>query len=220
MYTSRWYSYSASCIFPFVFDGKSYSSCTRDGAIDEQLWCATTANYDRDGRWKNCSFHGEYVSPVIYKGAPLPLFQSIYFLIGKCEMEYGGNSGGDSCTFPFIYKNRTFYTCTEEEKSGFWCATTRNYDKDLKWSYCADINASPKGPCVFPFIYNLTSYSSCTTDGISNMRPWCSLTENYDADLQWTYCEPSGRRNMREHGISWAVRGSVPCRTMFITAEC
>uniref|UniRef100_A0A8D2J2Z5 Fibronectin type-II domain-containing protein n=1 Tax=Varanus komodoensis TaxID=61221 RepID=A0A8D2J2Z5_VARKO len=117
-----------------------------------------------------------------------------------------------SCIFPFVFDGKSYSSCTRDGKSGFWCATTRNYDKDLKWSYC--------GPCVFPFIYNLTSYSSCTTDGISNMRPWCSLTENYDADLQWTYCEPSGRRNMREHGISWAVRGSVPCRTMFITAEC
>uniref|UniRef100_A0A8D0E5V7 Fibronectin type-II domain-containing protein n=1 Tax=Salvator merianae TaxID=96440 RepID=A0A8D0E5V7_SALMN len=56
---------------------------------------------------------------------------------------------------------------------------------------CAGLDANPKGPCVFPFIYNLTSYSSCTTDGISNKKPWCSLTDNYDADLQWTYCEPS-----------------------------
>lgn len=52
--------------------------------------------------------------------------------------EHGGNSGGKSCVFPFVYKNQTFYTCTKEEKGRFWCATTRNYDKDLEWSYCAD----------------------------------------------------------------------------------
>ncbi|XP_053119943.1 uncharacterized protein LOC128330723 [Hemicordylus capensis] len=153
------------CNFPFFFDGKSYTSCTKDGAIDEQLWCATTANYDKHGRWRSCSLQ-----------------------------EYGGNSGGNACIFPFIYKNRTFYTCTNEERGRFWCATVRNYDWDPKWSYCADtrLNADPKGPCVFPFLYNRTSYSSCTTDGISNKKPWCSLTSNYDVDLQWTYCEPSG----------------------------
>uniref|UniRef100_A0A8D0E4J9 Fibronectin type-II domain-containing protein n=1 Tax=Salvator merianae TaxID=96440 RepID=A0A8D0E4J9_SALMN len=54
--------------------------------------------------------------------------------------EYGGNSGGKPCIFPFVYKNRTYYTCTEEERESFWCATTRNYDQDLEWSYCADIS--------------------------------------------------------------------------------
>ncbi|XP_013913322.1 PREDICTED: uncharacterized protein LOC106542189 isoform X2 [Thamnophis sirtalis] len=156
---------SSSCVFPFVFNGRSYSSCTRDGAIDEQLWCSTTYNYDTDGRWKHCILQ-----------------------------EHGGNSGGKSCVFPFVYKNQTFYTCTKVEKGRFWCATTRNYDKDLEWSYCADtrLDANPKGPCVFPFIFNHTSYSSCTTDGISNKKPWCSLTKNYDIDFQWTYCESSG----------------------------
>uniref|UniRef100_A0A670ZK46 Fibronectin type-II domain-containing protein n=1 Tax=Pseudonaja textilis TaxID=8673 RepID=A0A670ZK46_PSETE len=122
------------------------------------------------------------------------------FVISFCFINFttkttfhGGNSGGKSCVFPFVYKNQTFYTCTKEEKGRFWCATTRNYDKDLEWSYCADTNANPKGPCVFPFIFNHTSYSSCTTDGISNKKPWCSLTKNYDIDFQWTYCEPSGR---------------------------
>ncbi|XP_060549625.1 uncharacterized protein LOC117668957 isoform X2 [Pantherophis guttatus] len=155
---------SSSCVFPFIFNRRPYSSCTRDGAIDEQLWCSTTSNYDTDGRWKHCILQ-----------------------------EHGGNSGGKSCVFPFVYKNQTFYTCTKEEKGRFWCATTRNYDKDLEWSYCADtrLDANPKGPCVFPFIFNHTSYSSCTTDGISNKKPWCSLTKNYDIDFQWAYCEPS-----------------------------
>nr|XP_056720577.1 uncharacterized protein LOC130490792 [Euleptes europaea] len=158
---------TSACVFPFVFDGRRYSSCTMDGMMDEKLWCATTGNYDKDNKWKHCSLE-----------------------------EYGGNSNGKPCIFPFVYKNRVFFTCTDESKAKgrFWCSTTINFDLEPQWSYCADIrlDANPKGPCVFPFRYNGTSYSSCTTDGIPNKKPWCSLTSNYDEDLKWTYCEPSG----------------------------
>ena len=43
---------AAVCHFNFVFDGKSYSRCTTDGHTKE--WCATTENYDRDGKWGLC----------------------------------------------------------------------------------------------------------------------------------------------------------------------
>ncbi|XP_077169656.1 uncharacterized protein LOC143825514 [Paroedura picta] len=166
---------NANCVFPFIFDGKRYSSCTTDGTIDEQLWCATTGNFNRDSKWKHCSLE-----------------------------EYGGNSNGKPCIFPFVYKNRIFYTCTDEGQTNgrFWCSTTSNFDLEPQWSYCADtrLDANPKGPCVFPFLYNGTSYTSCTTDGISNKKFWCSLTSNYDVDLKWTYCEPSGRSKV-ETGI-------------------
>uniref|UniRef100_A0ACB8EUU1 Uncharacterized protein n=1 Tax=Sphaerodactylus townsendi TaxID=933632 RepID=A0ACB8EUU1_9SAUR len=160
-----------ACVFPFVFDGRRYSSCTKDGTVEEKLWCATTNNYDKDSKWKHCSLE-----------------------------EYGGNSNGKPCFFPFVYKNQTFYTCTDEGKAKgrFWCSTTSNFDLEPRWSFCADIrlDANPKGPCVFPFLYNGTSYSSCTSDGISNKKLWCSLTSNYDADLKWTYCQPSGKRKI------------------------
>uniref|UniRef100_A0A8C5SC12 Fibronectin type-II domain-containing protein n=1 Tax=Laticauda laticaudata TaxID=8630 RepID=A0A8C5SC12_LATLA len=52
-------------------------------------------------------------------------------------------------------------------------------------------NADPKEMCVFPFLYNQNFYFMCTTDGMFGKTPWCSLTENYNSDLQWTYCEPS-----------------------------
>ncbi|XP_016851306.1 epididymal sperm-binding protein 1 [Anolis carolinensis] len=99
------------CAFPFIFGGKSYSTCTKKGSADGQLWCATTNNYERDSKWKACSIQ-----------------------------EYGGNSKGKVCVFPFIYKGKTFKRCTNENSSDgrFWCATTRNYDKDKQWSYCAD----------------------------------------------------------------------------------
>ncbi|XP_077171702.1 uncharacterized protein LOC143826690 isoform X4 [Paroedura picta] len=154
------------CHFPFIYKGKSYSACTRDGDGDGQLWCATTANYDTDVKWKACS-----------------------------QEEYEGNSKGQACVFPFAYRNRTFYSCTNEntEDGRFWCATTGNYDKDKKWSYCADTRQHEvnMGPCIFPFIFGGKTYSSCTTTGASTGKLWCSLSSNYDMDPKWTYCDAS-----------------------------
>lgn len=43
----------ACCKFPFVYKGKQYHSCTTAGR-GNQLWCATTSNYDKDGLWGKC----------------------------------------------------------------------------------------------------------------------------------------------------------------------
>ncbi|XP_043390818.1 matrix metalloproteinase-9-like [Chelonia mydas] len=55
---------SLPCTFPFKYKGKSYSACTRDGSTDKQLWCATTSDYDKDGKWKFCTQKGESLSSV------------------------------------------------------------------------------------------------------------------------------------------------------------
>ncbi|XP_077171703.1 matrix metalloproteinase-9-like [Paroedura picta] len=101
----------AACTFPFVYKNKTYSTCTREGSRFDWLWCATTSSYDNDYKWKHCY-----------------------------EKEHGGNSHGKPCVFPFVYRSRKFYTCTDERARSrmFWCATTSNYDNDKKWSYCAD----------------------------------------------------------------------------------
>ncbi|XP_061445843.1 epididymal sperm-binding protein 1-like [Rhineura floridana] len=155
------------CVFPFLFNGRYYSSCTQDGTPDQQLWCATSENYDKDHKWKPCAIS-----------------------------EYGGNADAKPCVFPFIYMGHTYYTCTNKfaHKGRYWCATTGSYDKDKKWSYCADtrLDASyPTGACSFPFIFEGKAYSACTTDGRPDGKLWCSLSSNYDANPMWTYCEPS-----------------------------
>ncbi|CAM5123161.1 unnamed protein product, partial [Natator depressus] len=35
--------------FPFIYKGKSYSACTRDGTRSRLRWCTITTNYDTDG---------------------------------------------------------------------------------------------------------------------------------------------------------------------------
>ncbi|XP_053119003.1 epididymal sperm-binding protein 1-like [Hemicordylus capensis] len=172
------------CEFPFIYKHKNYNSCTTDGTLDGQLWCATTSNYDRDSKWKACA-----------------------------SQEYGGNSEGKACVFPFIYKNQTYHNCTnEDEPNGiFWCATTKNYDEDMRWSFCADTwrsiqekikplgkHLNPNVPCSLPFIYKGKSYSQCTMDGTVNHKLWCSLTSNYDVDKMWRYCEPSDLQEQQQ----------------------
>lgn len=49
----------APCSFPFIYRNKSYYSCTTDGTLNNQLWCATSPNYDNDSKWKSCSFQGK-----------------------------------------------------------------------------------------------------------------------------------------------------------------
>ncbi|KAJ7313794.1 hypothetical protein JRQ81_005496 [Phrynocephalus forsythii] len=162
----------APCSFPFIYNNKSYFSCIREGISKTQFWCATTPNFDKDSQWKPCSLQ-----------------------------EYGGNSNGQPCVFPFTYKNQTFETCTnEDEATGrFWCATTENYDVDPKWSLCPDTYLAsaqpPSAECVFPFIYHGKSYSDCTEVDSLPWKPWCSLTSNYDADPKWKYCEPTDLQN-------------------------
>lgn len=44
----------ASCHFPFIFEGRSYSRCITEGRTDGMLWCATTASYDADKTYGFC----------------------------------------------------------------------------------------------------------------------------------------------------------------------
>ena len=47
-----------SCVFPFIYLGEKFYSCTeKDG---RSKWCATTDNYDRDKRYGHCSRKREY----------------------------------------------------------------------------------------------------------------------------------------------------------------
>ncbi|KAB1274059.1 Binder of sperm protein-like protein 1 [Camelus dromedarius] len=43
--------------------------------------------------------------------------------------------------------------------------------------------------CVFPFWYRHLIYWECTDDGDAFGKTWCSLTQNYNKDKIWKYCD-------------------------------
>ena len=64
----------APCVFPFVYKGQNYTTCT--DAAESFLWCATTNNYDSDEKWSKCVIGttggtlggGDCVFPSAYAG--------------------------------------------------------------------------------------------------------------------------------------------------------
>ncbi|KAM7135316.1 cation-independent mannose-6-phosphate receptor isoform 2-T2 [Molossus nigricans] len=54
------------CVFPFIVNGKSYDECVLENRV--RLWCATTANYDRDHEWGFCRQSNSHrTSAIIFK---------------------------------------------------------------------------------------------------------------------------------------------------------
>lgn len=54
-------SEGAPCVFPFIFLGNKYESCTSAGRNDGKLWCASTSSYDDDRKWGFCPDQGNTV---------------------------------------------------------------------------------------------------------------------------------------------------------------
>jgi len=164
-------SNNASCVFPFLYKGIIRTSCIPVENIPHITWCATTNNFDYDRKF------------------------------GLCESEhtttFGGNSNGEPCYFPFVYKNKTYDNCIykSETDRNMFCSTTHHYDLDRKWGYCPKrMNStiegnSNGGKCHFPFIYKNKIYTKCTTDGRSDGLLWCSTTSNYNNDGKHAFCD-------------------------------
>ncbi|XP_074867549.1 matrix metalloproteinase-9 isoform X2 [Carettochelys insculpta] len=114
LYTYDGNSDGAKCVFPFTFEGKSYSACTTDGRSDGYRWCATTPSFDQDHKYGFCPNRDTAV--------------------------IGGNSQGEPCVFPFTFLGETYSACTStgRQDGKLWCATTSNYDTDHKWGFCPD----------------------------------------------------------------------------------
>lgn len=64
LYTEHGNGDGKPCVFPFIFEGRSYSACTTAGRSDGYLWCATTANYDQDKLYGFCPTRGTFAPPT------------------------------------------------------------------------------------------------------------------------------------------------------------
>ncbi|XP_040580047.1 uncharacterized protein [Lepeophtheirus salmonis] len=106
------------CIFPFVYQGTSYSSCT-NADYGSTFWCATA------------------VGPG-----------NVYTSYGSCSAECLSSSSGStacqtasgiSCVFPFTYNNVKYSSCTSVESSFPWCATSvTNGEYNGRYGFCED----------------------------------------------------------------------------------
>ncbi|XP_029361733.1 matrix metalloproteinase-9 [Echeneis naucrates] len=114
LYTFGGNANGAQCVFPFIFLGKEYDSCTLEGRSDGYRWCATTENFDNDKTFGFCPSRDTAVT--------------------------GGNAEGETCHFPFVFLGQSYDSCTSEGRGDgkLWCSTTSSYDDDKKWGFCPD----------------------------------------------------------------------------------
>uniref|UniRef100_A0A3B3VFS4 Matrix metalloproteinase-9 n=1 Tax=Poecilia latipinna TaxID=48699 RepID=A0A3B3VFS4_9TELE len=159
----------APCVFPFIFQGKMYKSCTTDSRIDGQRWCATTSNYDTDKKYGICPKRDTAV--------------------------IGGTSDGDACHFPFVSRGKEYHSCTSEGRTDgkLWCATTDSYDRDQRWGFCPDLGISLFLVAAHEFGHSLGLSHSNIRGAL--MYPSYSYVEDFSLDqddidgIQYLYGE-------------------------------
>merc|ERR550519_2202646 len=93
------------CVFPFIYGGKTFNGCTKDGHDD--WWCSVktdgNGNY-QSGQWGNCNS----ACPEHLLSLVSPKLQQVR--LSGCLTDYEEKP----CVFPFIYGGKTFNGCTKD----------------------------------------------------------------------------------------------------------
>ncbi|KAM5140479.1 matrix metalloproteinase-9-like [Mantella aurantiaca] len=100
---------STDCVFPFNYEGQSFTSCIPNGRKDRAYWCSKTRDYRGDYQYELCTASGGEGNPVAAQ-----------------------------CHLPFVFLSKSFDFCTKEGRGDgqLWCSTTPNYDTDHQWILC------------------------------------------------------------------------------------
>ncbi|KAM4866079.1 cation-independent mannose-6-phosphate receptor isoform 2-T3 [Thomomys bottae] len=113
------------CVFPFVFNGKSYEECILESRA--RLWCSTTANYDRDLEWGFCKPPNSHrTSAIIFKcdekedvGRPQVLSE-----VHGCEVTFEWRTKvvcpPEKMECKFIHKHKTYDLRLLSSLTGSW----------------------------------------------------------------------------------------------------
>ncbi|KAM4694239.1 cation-independent mannose-6-phosphate receptor [Discoglossus pictus] len=136
------------CVFPFTSKGKTYNTCTSDER--QQPWCATSKNYEKDGKWGNCSSSTAMrESTILFKcdegakdGSPVILSET-----SGCSVTFEWRTNvvclPRRMECKFIHNRKTYDLRMLSSMTGSW-----NFDHDGSGYYinlCQRVNQGPTG---------------------------------------------------------------------------
>lgn len=166
------------CVFPFVYNGKTFFDCTTEDDISGRKWCSIKShNYDMHPQKGYCL---DATQPAdLVKQTQLQvqkqrmaaeeeqahLEAQVATQVAALRDPLDPNStptepikteDGRECRFPFTYKQKTYYDCINlDEPSGrYWCSTSdeqQGFDQQPIKSICVD-ERFPKPAAVDPVV--------------------------------------------------------------------